>query len=54
MPTPFFAQYYKHNRMRSFLRQLNQYSFAKSPAADATTYSHPQFLRGRRDLLNQV
>ena len=48
-------QYYKHKRMRSFLRQLNQYSFAKKPNnMDSTDFTHPRFVRGRRDLLNQV
>jgi hypothetical protein len=40
--------------MRSFLRQLNQYSFAKLHGTAATDYFHPRFVRGRRDLLNQV
>jgi len=41
--------------MRSFLRQLNQYSFAKRPNnVDSTDFCHPRFLRGRPDLLNQI
>ena len=48
-------KYYKHNRMRSFLRQLNQYSFAKQPIdLTFTSFSHPRFLRDRKDLLMQV
>jgi len=33
---------------------LNQYSFVKEHYEDATHYSHPRFVRFRRDLLNQV
>jgi len=41
--------------MRSFLRQLNQYSFAKRPNNnDSTDFRHPRFVRGRPDLLNQI
>ena len=41
--------------MRSFHRQLNQYSFAKKPLGMNTiSFSHPRFLRGRQDLLHNV
>jgi len=41
--------------MRSFLRQLNQYSFAKQPIdITSMSFSHPRFLRGRKNLLKQV
>jgi hypothetical protein len=41
--------------MRSFFRQLNQYSFAKQPIDMSTTrFSHPRFLLGRKDLLRHV
>jgi hypothetical protein len=41
--------------MRSFVRQLNQYSFAKEPIDTyIMNFSHPCFLRDRKDLLHHV
>ena len=58
----FFPQYYKHSRMRSFTRQLNQYSFWKGRSTGfeegevsaAVMYNHPNFRRGRPDLLARI
>lgn len=55
-------QYYKHRRMRSFTRQLNQYSFwkgrstgfDKGEVSAAVMYNHPNFRRGRPDLLSRI
>jgi len=55
-------QFYKHNRMRSFARQLNQYSFWKGRSAScndgevpaAVEYNHPNFLLGHPDLLVRI
>jgi len=44
--------YFKHKKLSSFQRQLNLYGFRREK--DSGSYSHPMFLRGRRDLLKEI
>jgi len=49
--------YFRHNKMRSFTRQLNIYgfvTFSSSNAAGALSFSHPLFVRGARAALDGI
>ena len=58
------SKYFKSTKFNSFVRQLNFYGFKKTtrdPSSDDKSLSsrfwefrHPQFLRGRRDLLCKI
>ena len=47
-------QYFRHGNYRSFVRQLNLYGFYKCRSTKQVIYQHPNFLRGRPDLLRQI
>ena len=47
--------YFKTNQFASFVRQLNLYNFTKTKTAkNQHCFSHPFFLRGRKELLEKI
>ncbi|KAG9043017.1 Heat shock factor protein 2 [Tulasnella sp. UAMH 9824] len=50
--------YFNHNKWSSVVRQLGSYGFTKGnraqPGGTDHVYYHPNFLRGRKTLLNQI
>ena len=48
-------QYYNHANFKSFVRQLHMYSFRKLQVESGwCVFVHPEFKRGRRDLLHKI
>jgi len=49
-------KYFKHGKMSSFIRQLNMYYFKhyKNVGSKGKIYRHPQFVKGRKDLLSEI
>jgi hypothetical protein len=48
-------RYYRHNKLASFMRQLNFYGFKKvNQGDDLGAYYHPLFIRGARELLKDI
>lgn len=46
--------YFKHNNIRSFVRQLSIYGFAKTASPVSIEFSHESFRRGAPELLSQI
>lgn len=48
-------KYFRHNKINSFIRQLNMYGFHKSRKEHSkSVFSHPLFLKDREDLLCEI
>lgn len=47
-------QYFRHSNYRSFVRQLNLYEFRKDWNRKHVIYRHPNFIRGRPELLQFI
>eukprot|EP00536_Pseudo-nitzschia_multiseries_P003290 jgi/Psemu1/185480/e_gw1.49.28.1 len=48
---PLLAKYFRQTKFKSFLRQLQSYSFHRTTrGCDKGVVSHPLFVRGRRSL----
>ena len=47
-------QYFRHGNYRSFVRQLNLYEFRKDWDRQYIVYRHPNFVRGRPELLELI
>ena len=49
-------KYFKHSKISSFFRQMNMYYFklVKSIKPNGKLFTNPQFIRGKRELLNQI
>ena len=45
---------YQHANYASFVRQLNVYGFSKLRQSDHIVFAHPDFLRGRPDLISNI
>ena len=40
--------------MHSFIRQLNMYGFSKKRAKNENYYYHPQFLKGKPEMVSEI
>jgi hypothetical protein len=47
-------KYFGHNKIRSFVRQIQYWSFVRLPFNTNASWKHPSFKKGRRDLLKHI